>query len=334
MIIARTPLRIPLGGGLTDLKAYAERFGGVTVSSTIGLAAHVTLLPSLDGRFEVIAEGRVETAERLHDLRNDLAREALRSVDPAHPPVRLGVWVDIAGRSGLGTSGAITVTLLHALRAFRGESPAADGLGAEAARIEVEVLQGASGYHDPHVCARGGLLRLDYDGPRVTARDVAMAPAARAAFEGSLLLFASGRQARTKPSLDLLSSHFEEAVPVLHDIRALAIELEAALEAGDLPRVAWCIGEKQRLKELLPGHFVDDFVRDVTARVRATGAAPQLPGGKISGYVLVCCPDGQHGPVRAALADLTEVPLTLSRAGTSVIVTRSDTAQAAEAAKG
>jgi D-glycero-alpha-D-manno-heptose-7-phosphate kinase len=319
MIIARTPLRIPLGGGLTDLKAYAERFGGTTISSTIGLAARVTLLPSLDGRFEVVAEGRVETAEHLDDLRHDLVREALRSVDPAHPPVRLAVWVDVAGQSGLGTSGAVTVTLLHALRAFRGEAPDGAALGAEAAHIEVEVLQGASGYHDPHVCARGGLLRLDYDGPRVAAREVRMAPAARAAFDGSLLLFSSGRQARTKPSLDLLSSHFEEALPVLHDLKALADELERALEAGDLARAAWCIGEKQRLKELLPGHFVDDHVRDVTARVRATGAAPQLPGGKISGYVLVCCPDAQHDAVRAALPDLHEVPLQLTRDGSTFL---------------
>lgn len=321
MIVARTPLRIPLGGGLTDLKAYAERFGGTTVSSTIDLGAHVTLIPSLDGRFEVVAEGRVETAERLDDLRHDLVREALRSVDPQHPPVRLGVWVDVAGQSGLGTSGAVTVALLHALRAHRGEAPDGAALGAEAARIEVEVLQGASGYHDPNVCARGGLLRLDYRGPHVTGHEVVMAAAARTAFEDSLLLFSSGRQARTKPSLDLLSSHLEEALPVLHDVKALADELEAALSAGDLARTAWCIGEKQRLKELLPGHFVDDFVHDVTARVRATGAAPQLPGGKISGYVLVCCPDGQHDAVRAALRDLSEVPLRLARVGSRVFPT-------------
>jgi D-glycero-alpha-D-manno-heptose-7-phosphate kinase len=288
----------------------------VTVSATIGQAAHVTVLASLDGRFEVVAEGRIESAERLDALRNDLVREALRSVDSNHPPVRVAVWVDVAGQSGLGTSGAITVTLLHALRAYRGESPSAEALGAEAARIEVEVLKGASGYHDPNICARGDLLRLDYQGPQVSARPVAMPPAARDAFERSLLLFASGRQARTKPSLDLLSSRFDEAIPVLHDLKALAIELEGALQVGDLARIAWCIGEKQALKERLPGHFVDDFVRDVTARVRATGAAPQLPGGKISGYVLVCCPDGQQEQVRSALSDLTEVPLRLTRRGT------------------
>ncbi len=317
MILARTPLRLPLGGGLTDLAAYADRFGGRTVSTTIDLAARVTVLPALDERFEVHVEAGVETGRRLDDLRHELVREALRSVDPAHPPVRVAAWVDVAGQSGLGTSGAVTVSLLHALRAWRGERPTAAELGAEAAHIEVDVLQGASGYHDPNVCARGGLLRLTYDGPTVHAHEIAQAPAARAAFERSLLLFASGRQARTKPSLDLLSSHFDEALPVLHDLKTLAGELEVALEAGDLPRVAWCIGEKQRLKERLPGHFVDDYVRDVTARVRATGAAPQLPGGKISGFVLVCCPGDEHDAVRAALSDLREVPLRLTTQGSA-----------------
>lgn len=319
MIVSRTPLRLPLGGGLTDLAPYARRFGGLTVSTTIDLAARVTLLPALDERFEVHAEGLVETAHHLDEIRHDLVREALRSVDPAHPPVRVAAWVDVVGHSGLGTSGAITVALLHALRARRGECPEAASLGAEAARIEVEVLQGASGYHDPNVCARGGLLRLTYDGERVTSHVVAQPPEARAAFEGSLMLFASGRQARTKPSLDLLSSHLEAALPILHDLKALAAELETALVAGDLPRVAWCIGEKQRLKERLPGHFVDAYVRDVTARVRATGAAPQLPGGKISGFVLVCCPDAQQAAVRRALGDLREVPIRLTTGGSAVV---------------
>jgi D-glycero-alpha-D-manno-heptose-7-phosphate kinase len=315
VIVASTPLRIPLGGGLTDLRAYAERFGGVTVSATIDAKAYVTVLPALEGRFEIHYAGSFETASRLDELRHDLVREALRASGMGATFVRLAVWLDVAGESGLGASGAITVALLQAFATFRGEPADAGRLADEAARIEVEVLGGASGYHDPHVCARGGLLRLDYDGPRVEAREVAVPAAARAAFEDSLLLFASGRQARTKPSLDLLRAQFEQAVPLLHDIKAVAIELEGALAAGDLARVAWCIGEKQTLKQRLPGNFVDPFVEDVTARVRATGAAAQVPGGKISGYVLVCCPDAQHETVRAALSDLREVPFRFTREG-------------------
>jgi D-glycero-alpha-D-manno-heptose-7-phosphate kinase len=319
MIAARTPLRLPLGGGLTDLRAYAERFGGVTISTTIDAGAYVTVLASQERRFEIHYAGAFETASSLDEVRHDLVREALRARGMERTFVRVAVWLDVAGESGLGASGAITVALLQALSAFRGEEPDAATLAEEAARIEVEVLGGASGYHDPHVCARGGLLRLDYDGPRVRAREVAMEGAARAAFEGSLMLFGSGRQARTKPSLDLLRDQFERAVPLLHEIKAVAVELEEALTRGDLARVAWCVGEKQNLKQRLPGHFVDAFVEDVTARVRATGAAAQVPGGKISGYVLVCCPDGQQAAVRAALTDLREVPFALTRTGAQAI---------------
>ncbi len=319
MIAATTPLRIPLGGGLTDLRPYAERFGGVTISSTIGQAAYVTVLPPLEGRFEVHYAGGFETAGRLDEIHHALVREALRASGMAATPVRVAVWVDVAGESGLGTSGAITVAVLHALAAYRGEPSDPERLAETAARIEVEVLAGASGYHDPHVCARGGLLRIDYQGAQAHARAVRIGADAKRAFERSLLLFASGRQARTKPSLDLLSAQFELALPVLHEIKAVALELESALEAGDLERAARCIGAKQHLKMRLPGHFSDAFVEDVVARVEATGAAAQVPGGKISGYVLVCCPGGQHEAVREALGALREVPFALSEGGTRAL---------------
>lgn len=315
MIVARAPLRVPFAGGLTDLQPYAERFGGVTISSTIAPAAWVTLLPSVDGEFEVHSPGAVERAATLDELENDLAREALRAVDPHHPPVRLSVWLDVGGRSGVGSSGAITVALIHAAHAFRGDVPSAATIGAEAAHVEVVALKGASGYHDANISARGGLQRLDYRGAEVASRPVAMSDAARAAFEGSLLLFATGWQAATKPSLQTLAANLESALPVLHEIKEVAVTLERALNAGDLKGAAFCIGEQQRLKQLLPGNFVDDRVRELTARVAALGASAQLPGGKISGYLLVCCPDGQQAEVRAALSYLREVPLTLTHEG-------------------
>ncbi len=319
MIVATTPLRLPLGGGLTDLRAYAERYAGVTISTTIDLATYVSVLPTLDGRFEVHHAGGFETASSLDQIRHDLVREALRAQGMGDTPVRVAVWVDVAGESGLGTSGSITVGLLSALAAYRGEIMPAEAAAEAAAHIEVEVLGGASGYHDPHVCARGGLLRLDYEGARVRSRSLSLGQEQRRAFERSLMLFASGRQARTKPSLDLLRAQFERAVPLLHELKALALELEAALEAGDLSTVATCVGAKQHLKMRLPGHFSDGFVEDVVARVEATGAAAQVPGGKISGYVLVCCPGEQHEPVRRALGDLREVPFELSQRGTRVV---------------
>jgi len=150
----------------------------------------------------------------------------------------------------------------------------------------------------------------------VRARELAMSDATRQAFWGSLLFFYSGRHARTKPSLDLLSSRLPDAIPVLHELKRIAYELERAFAADDVVRVAEIIGEQQALKQQLPGKFVDDYVLDVTRRAREVGAYAQLPGGKISAFVIVACPEGQHQAVRAALADLEEVRLALEPEGT------------------
>jgi len=319
MIVAKTPLRIPLAGGLSDLAPYAERFGGATVSVTIDKHVYVTVKDDLDERWDVRYRDSHERTARAGELRHDLLRESLTLLGLQDRPVDVDFRVDLAGESGLGTSGALTVSVLHALHRLRGDKPDAWTLLHEAARVEVEMLAGASGFHDPAICALGGLRHLGYDGTSV--RDLEMRPAegTRAAFDDALLLFYSGRHAKSKPSLDLLTSHLDEALPVLHDIRALAGELAGAFASGDLQAVAWAVAEQQRLKQRLPGRFVDAEVEDVVARVAATGAAAQLPGGKISAFVLVVCPDGQRDAVRAALSDLREVPVRTTDEGTRAV---------------
>lgn len=319
MTTALTPLRLPFAGGLTDVKDYAGRFGGATVSTTVDLGVRVDVAASATGAYEIESVMGVQSAATQDDIDSDLIREALRSVAYDGPPLGVRVEVDVVDHSGLGTSGAITVALLHALRGWRGERPTAAALAQEAAHIEVEVMGGASGYHDANVCARGGLLLLEYRGADVEARELVMPAGFPERLETSLLLFATGRRASTKASLRRLSAGMEDALPVLHDIKRLAYVTAEAVQAGDMGGVARCIGEQQRLKQLLPGSFVDGFVVDIGARVAATGAVAQFPGGKIGGYVLVCCPDGQQTEVRRTLSALAEVPLSLSRLGSRLV---------------
>ncbi len=318
MTTVLTPLRLPLAGGLTDVKDYARRFGGATVSSTIDLGVRVSVTPSTTGAYEIASVFGKESADGRDDIGNELIREALQSVGHDGPPLAVTVEVDVVDHSGLGTSGAITVALLHALRAFRRERPDPAALAQEAAHIEVEVMGGASGYHDANVCARGGLLLVEYRGPDVDVHELALPPGFRERLRDSLLLFATGRKASTKASLQRLSAGMEEALPVLHDIKRLAYATADALRSGDLAAVAGCVGEQQRLKQLLPGSFVDDFVIDIGARVAATGAVAQFPGGKIGGYVLVCCPDAQQAEVRRTLSALDEVRFDLSDLGSRI----------------
>jgi D-glycero-alpha-D-manno-heptose-7-phosphate kinase len=318
VIVSKTPLRIPLAGGLTDLPGYARRFGGVTVSTTIDKYVYVMLKENLGGYHRLRYQDVVEKVADAAHIKNDQIRECLLATGLAKTPLDIVVMADLAGESGLGMSGALTVGLLAAMHAHAGRAPTPEDLAREAAHIEVEVLE-TGGYHDPSVTALGGLKRLDYGEGLVGVKAIPLSEETRCAFAESLLFFYGGRHHRSKPSLALLSSRLDDALPTLHAIKEIALDMERRFGAGDLPGIAACVGRMQELKQQLPGNFEDAYVRDVAGRVRETGAYAQLPGGKISAFVIVCCPGGQQGAVRAALKDHREVKLGLEPGGARVM---------------
>lgn len=317
MIVTKTPLRMPLAGGLTDLKSYAHRYGGITVSMTIDKYVYVIIKASMDGFFDLHYADVHEKVVDHADIKNDLIREALTITGLQDQPVHLVVMTDVAGESGLGTSGAVCVGLLNAMYRFQGNEKSQQQLLETAAHIEVEVLEGASGYHDPAICALGDIRLIEYDRNGIHPQTIALSEDTRAAFKQSMLFFYGGHHAKSKPSLNLLESHLDDGLAHLHEIKSIGLALKPALLAGDLHRVGEIIGEQQRLKMMLPGKFIDDYVRDIVASVRKLGAYAQLPGGKISAYVMVCCPDGQQEQVRNLMKNgHREVPFTIERQGT------------------
>lgn len=319
MLRAFTPLRVPFAGGLTDLKEYAERFGGVTVSSTVNRGVTVAVAESRNGDWRVVWGGREVAAPDLASLEVDLVRECALQVVYDGPPLRVTVEVEAEDHGGLGASGAVCVTLVHAFRALMGERPTAERLAMDAANVEVERLGGASGYHDPHVCARGGLLFVRYAGADVTARRLVPPEGFLDGFQESLLFFETNRRSSTKASLRRLAGGLGSALDVLHEIKALGEVTAEAFEAGELAAVSRCIDDQQLLKQRLPGAFVDDFVLEVGERVRSLGAAVQFPGGKIGAYAMVCCPDGQQERVRNALGGLREVQMRMTDEGARLL---------------
>ncbi len=318
MIVTKTPLRLPLAGGLTDLKSYAHEYGGVTVSMAIDKHVYVIIKRSMDGFFDLRYTDVHEKVLDHADIRNDLIREALAITGLSQRPVHLVVMTDLAGESGLGTSGAVCVGLLGAMYRFQGIEKTRQELLEGAAHIEVEILEGASGYHDPAICALGDIHAITYDAQGIHPERLVLDDNVRALFQHSMLFFYGGHHAKSKPSLNLLESHLDKGLDHLHEIKSIGLELKPALLAGDIARVGEIIGEQQRLKMTLPGKFVDDYVTDIVARVRALGAYAQLPGGKISAYVMVCCPDGQQQAVRDLMADgHDEVSFAIERDGTT-----------------
>jgi D-glycero-alpha-D-manno-heptose-7-phosphate kinase len=318
MILTKTPFRIPFAGGLTDLKPYAHAYGGVTVSATIDKYLYVGLKPNVDGYINLKYMDVHEKVATLDGVRHPLAREAMRLLELQDEPLDIYIMTDLNSESGLGSSGAVAVGLLHAMHAYIGETVTREQLLDEAAHIEVDILEGASGYHDPSICALGGLRLIEYNQTGVTHRAINLDNGFRERFQETLLFFYGGVHHKSKPSLDILHAGIQEARPVLDDMKALAYELERAFRSEDMLEIAKHMHAQQELKQKLPGKFEDQYVIDIVSRVRKHGAYCQLPGGKIGAFVMVMCPDGQQDAIREELSDMREVHFGFDFIGTQL----------------
>ncbi len=319
MIIAKTPLRIPFGGGLTDLKKYSSEYGGATVSVTIDKYVYVTLKTNVDGYINLKYMDVHEKISRIGDVRHDLIRETLKLMKLDQIPVDIYIMSDLNSESGLGSSGAVTVSLLNAMHRFKGEEVSRQQLLEEASYIEVELLDSASGYHDPSICALGGLKLIEYRDNEISGREIVIPDIQKQVFEDRLLFFYSGKHFKSKPSLDLLNTQMESAIDTMHAIKQVAYDLENAFLSGNLQKVGELIQEQQRLKQTLPGKFNDEYVEQLIERINQLGAYAQLPGGKIGAFVIVYCREDNQNKVRSQLSDLQEVRLKFSYEGTQAV---------------
>jgi D-glycero-alpha-D-manno-heptose-7-phosphate kinase len=319
MIFAKTPLRIPFGGGLSDLKKYAHRFGGATVSVTIDKYVYVGLKTNVDGYINLKYMDVHEKVSKIEDVRHSLIRETLKLMKLEQIPVDIYIMSDLNSESGLGSSGALTVSLLNAMHRFKGEEAGKQQLLEEASHIEVEVLDSASGYHDPSICALGGLKLIEYDEQKIAGREIEIPEIARKVFQDRLLFFYSGRHFKSKPSLDLLNNQMESAIETMHGIKQVAYDLEKAFLGGRLDQVGELIQEQQKLKQQLPGNFSDDYVVELMERIRRLDAYAQLPGGKIGAFLIVYCREDHQNKLRSQLADLQEVKIDFSFEGTRAV---------------
>ena len=160
MIIAKTPLRISLGGGGTDLPSYYREYGGFVISAAISKYVYITANRSFFPGY-VLKYSEMEHASSRGSIRHPLFREALNMHDVGDR-IELTSVADVPAGTGLGSSGAFLVGLLHALYAYRQKHVASETLAQEAVEIEMNRLGQPVGKQDQYIAAYGGLLCQDY----------------------------------------------------------------------------------------------------------------------------------------------------------------------------
>src|SRR6266851_8174001 len=156
MIIVRSPLRITLGGGGTDLASYYRDHGGFLIAAAIDKYVYVTVMrPFVPGIYLKYSE--LEHVEEVQDVRHPIMREAIRMLEFRTPQVEITTLADIPAGTGLGSSGSFTTALLKALYAHRRKTILPSDLAELACHLEIDRLREPIGKQDQYIAAYGGL---------------------------------------------------------------------------------------------------------------------------------------------------------------------------------
>jgi D-glycero-alpha-D-manno-heptose-7-phosphate kinase len=325
MIIARSPLRISLGGGGTDLPSYYSRHGGFLIAGAIDkyvyITVHQTFVEDL-----IIKYSKLERVTNFEQLHHPIVREALRLTGVSGQFLEITSMADIPAGTGLGSSGSFTTALLKALITHRREIVHPRELAEQACRIEIDVLREPVGKQDQYIASFGGLTCFEFhpDG-RVDACPLRLDSETMYNLEDNLLLFFTGysRSAGSilKEQDDRSRADDRAMVENLHFVKDLGLQTRDAFEAGDLARFAELMNVHWQYKRQRSGQMSNpDIDRWYDLAIRNGALGGKLIGAGGGGFLMFYAEDSRR--LRHALAGtgLREVRFRFDFEGTKVIV--------------
>ena len=324
MIIVRSPLRITLGGGGTDLPSYYREHEGFLVAAAIDRYVYITIHQMFQSGF-IIKYSQLERAERREDIHHPIVREAL-ALTGVTDKVEITSMADIPAGTGLGSSGSFTTALLRALHAHQKTIISTHDLAEQACHIEIERLREPIGKQDQFIAAYGGVTCFRFN----KSDTVEVWPAAVSAetlynLEDGLVMFFTGMSrsasAILKDQDDRSKSKDSAIIDNLHYVKDLGLRSLKALEAGDLRKFGALMDEHWQHKKKRSGAMSNpeiDKWYELAMRNGALGG--KLIGAGGGGFLLFYTEDKK--PVRHALreAGLEEVRIRFDFEGTKTLV--------------
>ena len=322
MIITRTPLRVSLVGGGSDLPAFYLEEPGAVVTTAIRKYIYITVNRKFESGIRA-SYSITELVDSVGEVRHDLIRESLRKLQ-LEGGIEITSISDIPSQgTGLGSSSCYTVGLLKALYAHCNQHVGAERLAREACEIEIDCLQKPIGKQDQYIAAYGGLryFRFHPDGS-VFVEPVMCSTATRQALETQALLFYTGITRSANPILaeqqqSLTNGRRRRA---LRRLVQLADELRRALAGNDLEAFGEILHESWIVKKAMANGVSSGQIDDWYDRARAQGAT----GGKITGaggggFLLLYAPAERHAAIVSALPELRRVSFGFESQGSSII---------------
>jgi D-glycero-alpha-D-manno-heptose-7-phosphate kinase len=324
MIIGRSPLRISLGGGGTDLPSYYGAHGGFVVSAAITQYVHVTMhrTPLTE---MILRYSQIERVKQVSEIRHPIIREALALTGIMGPDIEITSMADIPAGTGLGSSGSFTTCLLKVLYKFKRHFIHPRELAELACHIEIDRLKEPVGKQDQYIAAYGGVtvFEIARDGT-VTARPVNASDETLDLLEDNLVMVSTGfyRSAGQvlKEQDDRSRQNDQAMIDNLHVVKDLGRRSLAAIEAGDLASFGRLMHEhwqhKKKRSSLMTNPEIDGWY-ELAMKNGALGG--KLIGAGGGGFLMFYTEEKARLRTVLREAGLMEVKLGFDYEGTKIV---------------
>ena len=325
MIITRSPLRITLGGGGTDLPSYYKEHTGFLIAAAIDKYVYITLHRRFVDKI-LLKYSRMEEVDSVDEIQHPLIREAFRLAQMPASHLEVTSMADIPAGTGLGSSGSFTTALLKAFHGWKKNLVHPQELAEQACHIEMDILKEPVGKQDQYIAAYGGLtcFRFNPNG-QVDAWPLKLGSETLYNLEDNLLLFFTGYSRSSSVVLreqnQKSQSKDKAMIDNLHFVKQIGLESQAALESGDLRKFAELMDVHWEHKKKRSGSMSNQKIDDWYALAKKNGAlGGKLIGAGGGGFLMFYAEDKMR--VRHALREtgLEEVRFRFDFEGTKVVV--------------
>jgi D-glycero-alpha-D-manno-heptose-7-phosphate kinase len=325
MIIVRSPLRITLGGGGTDLPSYYRHHEGLLISAAIDKYVYITLYRGFNEDL-LVKYSKMERVRSVDDLDHPIVREAIKLVDVDWRGLEICSMADIPAGTGLGSSSTFTDALLRALHVDKRNLVSTAELAEQACDIEINRLGEPIGKQDQYISAFGGITCFRFcKDDRVEVWPAPIDPEVRNNLEDSLVMFYTGisRRAGTilKEQNDRTKQDDGEMLRNLHFVKELGQRSLAALQKGDLDQFGHLMDEHWQHKKRRSGAMSNPQIDEWYSLAMKSGATGgKLIGAGGGGFLLFHTKDKPRLCRALIAAGMREVRFRFDFEGTKVIV--------------
>jgi D-glycero-alpha-D-manno-heptose-7-phosphate kinase len=325
MIITRSPLRITLGGGGTDLPSYYEKYGGFLIAAAIDKYIYITIHKTFVDDL-IIKYSQMERVKNVEEIAHPIIREAFKALKIDGLALELTSMADIPAGTGLGSSSSFTTALLKALHVYTRNLVHPQELAEQACELEINKLGEPIGKQDQYISAYGGVTCFNFtkDG-KVEAFPLKIDKETLYDLEDNLLLFFTGYSRSASAILreqdNKSKVHDQVMLENLHFVKELGLQSRVALETGDLIKFGELMNvhwqHKKKRSGSISNHQIDEWY-DLGIKNGAVGG--KLIGAGGGGFILFYAKDKVRLRHTMMQAGMEEVRFRFDFEGTKVVI--------------